>query len=780
MDGFLGQQPIAAVAEDLAQAADLLFEQAQRADVADTTAEHAAPQIPALEEPQPAEQEGNIASPMKIEETGGSADEATKEAAGGNIVNKSTGAADLAPAGEAEAAPKPDAPAADENLAPETTAAEDTPMPDAQQEQGEEAAMPGDGTAPAAAPAMGDPKLEEGTTNLPEEPVFVNLVERKDVAGGKPPKSHRGGSLHGHNYVIRFFLVDSKGHHHLAATGIDNGDSHYEYSNQTGFPALFCHNKAEVKKWADGIIARSQDRAGFHTDVICDEVPPVGTTVALPSFISYSESKEELPDGRHLLKWYLLDDKGHNHLALTGEEKETRDGHYAYHTEAIFELTAPLEAKNQDEVKKWLNKMLVKPQPGLPVTAVGPMALRTATQRVVRPVQTLRLGTLGSGGGRGRYSTPGSGGRRGRGRGRGPGRPPRPSFGFGSGPASGLGTVRYGIGESLQRQATTGNLVRRGRGGWKYVDPDKDARDLIAAELKRWVQEESARRETLKTEALAYAKDDLTNGDASVVVRVLSTLQAAAKDPAGVLPAGGAPGTHEQRKALVATIGALREISHLRASLSLLAYPELKAAVVALSRQQIQPDVASLAAFTLEGWLRTAVAHISVLAEPRYVQDPRPVLDNLIADQTRFDPVVTAITHRSLKRAAPGSSLGFFTPGSTGTLTPGAQGTPATSAGGDLGDHHPSPGGGGAAHAGLAADDSIAGGAETSTGVEATTEGMQLDEGQEGSAAKKQRIALENAPSVSLLNTSAVGAENDDARILEPFEQHLAERGVDF
>lgn len=769
MDGFLGQQPIATVAEDLAQAADLMFQQAQRvdADVAADTGDAAL--VPA---PEPTLSEGaQVGNSVLLVEAEGTAraivsgadGEAPNEEAGGNL-----GAVESVPpvdGGKAAAAPKPNAPEADPP-ASRTTAADDinTSMPDAQQqEQG--APLAGEG----AAPVGGDPKPEDDDKQS-DEPVFVNLVERKDVAGGKPPKSHRGGSLHGHNYVIRFFLVDSKGHHHLAATGIDNGDSHYEYSNHTGFPALFCHNKVEVKKWADGIIARSQDRAGFHTDVICDVVPPLGTTVALPAFISYSESKEELPDGRHLLKWYLLDDKGHNHLALTGEEKETRDGHYAYHTEAIFEVTAPLEAKNQEEVKKWLDKMLVKPQQGIPVT-VGPMALRTAAQRVPRPVQTLRLGSLGSGGGRGRYGTPGSGGRRGRGRGRGPGRPPRPSFGFGSGPASALGGVRYGA-DSLQRQATTGNLVRRGRGGWKYVDPDKDARDLIAAELKRWVQEESARRETLKTEALAYANDELMSSDASVVARVLPALQASAKNPSAVLPPGGAPGTHEQRKALVATIGALREISHLRTSLSLLAYPELKAAVVALSRQEIQPDVASLAAFTLEGWLRSAVAHISVLAEPRYVQDPRPVLDTLVADQNRFDPVVTAITHRALKRAAPGGTLGFFTPGSTGTLTPGAQGTPATSAGGDV--DLPSPSG-----AGHAADDSTMG-AETSTGVETTAEGIQLDETQAGSAAKKQRIALENAPSVSLLNTSAMAVEDDDARILAPFEQQLAERGVYF
>ena len=355
MGDYFGQPPIAAVAEDLAQVADLMFQQVQQVD-------------PATEDPN---QHPSVAvrelNPNPEETAPENLDKTVAMEIDADIDNKSEelkeGAASVVP-GAADVATEVAIGAPGEL---NTASKGDVTMLDAQQAQhGGEAATNAGAVAGGSNLNNSENALDlkvEGDTEVNEtdEVVFVNLVERKDIAGGKPPKSHRGGSPHGHNYVIRFFLVDSKGQHHLAAAGIDNGDSHYEYTNQTGFPALFCHNKLEVKKWADGIIHRSQDRAGFHTDVICDEVPPAGIAVALPKFISYSESKEELPDGRHLLKWFLLDDKGHHHLAVTGEEKETRDGHYSYHTEAIFELTAPLEAKNQDEGKKWLDKMVVKP-----------------------------------------------------------------------------------------------------------------------------------------------------------------------------------------------------------------------------------------------------------------------------------------------------------------------------------------------------------------------------------------------------------------------------------
>jgi hypothetical protein len=650
-----------------------------------------------------------------------------------------------------------------------------------------------------------------------DDPVFVQLVEARVQTSNRLSKSHRGGN-HVHSYAIRFFLVDSKGNQHLAATGVDNGDSHYEYTNEPGFPTLNCHNKGDVKKWGDSIIAKSQDRGGFHTDVVCDEIPPAGTAVTLPRFISYSEAKEELPDGRHLLRWYLMDDEGHNHLAVTGEEKDTKDGHYAYSTEAFFTSAAPLEAKNQDEVKRWIDSMLVKPQQGTPLMiAAVPMALRTAAQRgpkLAHPKSVLGSGIGGSasGGGGinvhmmstglrtgtgGRFTTPGSvgggsGRGRGRGRGRGPGRPPRPSI---TGPGAGgagltggtggfaSGGSRYGN-DSLLRQAT-GNMVRRGRGGWKLIDPDRDARELIAAELRRWAQEEAIRRETVKNEALAYTTDPLSDGDSAAAKRVLPILQGVASGQVA-LPASGATGTMSQRKALVAVLGALREISHLRGTLELVAYPGLKTALAELAKHS-QPEVKALAKSTLDNWLRNVLAQVSVLSKPRYVEDPRPVLENLIADTNRFDPVVTAITHRHLKAPDAPGSLGFSTPGTTVGLTPAGQATPSTSTmPGGLGV------GGAVAGLGLAGLGQHGGVLHQHVGTvggpfsehqqqqqqqQEQGQGNSDGEGLNGGAGKE--VKLENAGSAEMLD-APVPMGDEGAEILPPFEQQLAQTGCEF
>lgn len=196
------------------------------------------------------------------------------------------------------------------------------------------------------------------------EPVYVQLKEEREPSGSRPRSSRNagvGGSQH--KYTLKFYLIDTAGGTHHCATGIDIGDSHYEYNNETGFPFLNCCNKTEVRKWAGEIIQRSQARVGFHTDVVQDVEPPPGADAAavleaLPTFVSYSEKKETMVDGRHRILWYLLDTEGHNHLAVTGEEKETRDGHYSYHTESVFNRAAPLEAGNQESVKRWLDAMI--------------------------------------------------------------------------------------------------------------------------------------------------------------------------------------------------------------------------------------------------------------------------------------------------------------------------------------------------------------------------------------------------------------------------------------
>jgi hypothetical protein len=57
---------------------------------------------------------------------------------------------------------------------------------------------------------------------------------------------------HGSKRFHKFYLVDAGGGRHLAATGEDTGDAHYNYSSSKPFNkygAVSCHNRREVLLW---------------------------------------------------------------------------------------------------------------------------------------------------------------------------------------------------------------------------------------------------------------------------------------------------------------------------------------------------------------------------------------------------------------------------------------------------------------------------------------------------------------------------------------------------
>lgn len=128
---------------------------------------------------------------------------------------------------------------------------------------------PGNGDEPAPPPAGGGA-------------VFVSYSERREHVSNKG-----GRKTGGHVYQIKFFLVDATGLEHLAAVGEDQGDAHYIYSNQPGFPGLYGHNKQDVKRWLEDVMAASQLRAGYHLDLVQDEVPTDPSSIRLPTFVAY-------------------------------------------------------------------------------------------------------------------------------------------------------------------------------------------------------------------------------------------------------------------------------------------------------------------------------------------------------------------------------------------------------------------------------------------------------------------------------------------------------------
>ncbi len=49
-----------------------------------------------------------------------------------------------------------------------------------------------------------------------------------------------------------------------------------------------------------------------------------------------------------------MDDNGHEHLAVVGEERDPRDGHYNYYAEKPFSLIRPLACQNRTKVHEYL------------------------------------------------------------------------------------------------------------------------------------------------------------------------------------------------------------------------------------------------------------------------------------------------------------------------------------------------------------------------------------------------------------------------------------------
>ena len=73
--------------------------------------------------------------------------------------------------------------------------------------------------------------------------------------------------------------------------------------------------------------------------------PSLLNTTTLLVFLFRRQAKHELPDGRHRIEWFLIDEADDEHLAIVGEEKETRDGHYLYRTQGVFDTALPLQVR---------------------------------------------------------------------------------------------------------------------------------------------------------------------------------------------------------------------------------------------------------------------------------------------------------------------------------------------------------------------------------------------------------------------------------------------------
>lgn len=58
--------------------------------------------------------------------------------------------------------------------------------------------------------------------------------------------------------------------------------------------------------------------------------------------------------GRRHQRWWLIDESGKEHLAVTGEETVPRNRHYIYKAEAPFSQIRPLESRGQGKITSYL------------------------------------------------------------------------------------------------------------------------------------------------------------------------------------------------------------------------------------------------------------------------------------------------------------------------------------------------------------------------------------------------------------------------------------------
>jgi len=78
------------------------------------------------------------------------------------------------------------------------------------------------------------------------------------------------------------------------------------------------------------------------------------------------QEKFEHSDGHRGQKWFLVDESGHEQLAVVAEERETRDGHYIYKAEGPLAAQHPEVASNMSVVSQWLDGVGTRTPPPPP------------------------------------------------------------------------------------------------------------------------------------------------------------------------------------------------------------------------------------------------------------------------------------------------------------------------------------------------------------------------------------------------------------------------------
>ena len=177
----------------------------------------------------------------------------------------------------------------------------------------------------------------------------------------------------------------------LAAVGEDLGSkTGARFRNAANFTEhghLDSDSRREVSEWLDGIVAEGLAReaaagggggsddspggglperdmdaaatAAAATAAATAARSPTAVPLASMTFVNHSQEKFVFPDGRRGVRFYLVDENGVAVPAAVGEERDTRDGHYAYRKDDAFTRGPPLTCGNLIGVSRWLRDQCV-------------------------------------------------------------------------------------------------------------------------------------------------------------------------------------------------------------------------------------------------------------------------------------------------------------------------------------------------------------------------------------------------------------------------------------
>jgi hypothetical protein len=217
---------------------------------------------------------------------------------------------------------------------------------------------------------MTDPE-ESSAENV--DAFFTSYREAKQPGGGETKFKYYllGGDDGGE--TLAAVCEDSPG---AGGGGGGGGGGGPTYRNAKNFSknhgTISTTDRRELIAWLDGIVAEGIARAsvagGITPTIVAagmaanraSDASGAGTSRGggqLPKFVTHSQEKFVFPDGRRGINFYLVDRASVASLAVTGEERDTRDGHYSYHKVSSFDIGPPLTCGNLVGVHRWLAAM---------------------------------------------------------------------------------------------------------------------------------------------------------------------------------------------------------------------------------------------------------------------------------------------------------------------------------------------------------------------------------------------------------------------------------------